>query len=210
MSHYSQDYFNWQKQIGLLAGEAQIFLFENYILPDSNVLDFGCGGGFLLRNVVAKHKRGFEINKNARDYAVENGLEVTDNLSTIPDSWADIIISNHVLEHTDNPLEVLISLFAKLKNTGKIVFIVPHEKKVKYIPNDINQHLFTWSEMNLGNLFVKAGFKIIEVEEVYHRYPPLSKFILNTFGLRIFHYSARIFGIYMAKKVSQIRIVATK
>ena len=133
-----------------------------------------------------------------------------ENIFAIPDSWADVIISNHVLEHTNNPFEELSLIFTKLKNGGKIVFVVPHEKKMKYSPNDINQHLFTWSEMNIGNLFVKIGFKIIEVKEIYHRYPPFSKFILDSFGLPIFHLFAHSFGFIMSHKVSQIQIVATK
>jgi SAM-dependent methyltransferase len=210
MSHYSKEYYNWQKEIGIISGKAQQFLFKNHIKPDDNVLEFGCGGGFLLKNIVAKNKIGIEINIDARIYAIESGLEVVESITVIPDSWADVIISNHVLEHTINPLEELLILFRKLKIGGKIVFVTPHEKKIKYSPDDINQHLFTWSEMNMGNLFVKAGFKIIKVKEVYHRYPPFSKFLLNSFGLSIFHVFAHIYGFFMSNKVSQIQIVATK
>ncbi len=210
MSHYSKEYYNWQKEIGIISGKAQQFLFENYICFDDNVLEFGCGGGFLLKNITAKNKIGIEINAEARTYAVESGLNVVENIFAISESWADVIISNHVLEHTNNPLEELTLLFAKLKSGGKAIFVIPHEKKIKYSPNDINQHLFTWSEMNIGNLFVKAGFKIIKVKEIYHRYPPFSKYILNSFGLNIFHIFAHIYGFLMSNKVSQIQIVATK
>ena len=210
MSHYSEEYYNWQKEIGIISGKAQQFLFEKYINYDDNVLEFGCGGGFLLKNVTAKTKIGIEINTHARIYAIESGLNVVENSSFIPDFWADVIMSNHVLEHTSNPLEELSQIYKKLKIGGKIVFVIPHEKKIKYTPNDINQHLFTWSEMNIGNLFVKAGFKIIEIKEFYHRYPPFSNFILKTFGLPIFHLFAHIFGFIMSHKVSQIQIVATK
>jgi SAM-dependent methyltransferase len=210
MSHYSKEYYNWQKEIGIISGKAQQFLFKKYIHPDDNVLEFGCGGGFLLKNIVANNKIGIEINIDARTYAIESGLQVVENIFAISDSWADVIISNHVLEHTDNPLEELSVLFKKLKSGGKVVFVIPHEKRIKYSPNDINQHLFTWSEMNIGNLFVKAGFKIIKVKEVYHRYPPFSKFILNSFGLSIFHIFAHTYGFLMSNKVSQIQIIATK
>ena len=210
MSHYSKEYYNWQKEIGIISGKAQQFLFNKYIHSDDNVLEFGCGGGFLLKNIVAKNKMGVEINSHARTYAIESGLNVVENIFAIPDSWADVIISNHVLEHTNNPFEELSLIFTKLKNGGKIVFVIPHEKKMKYSPNDINQHLFTWSEMNIGNLFVKIGFKIIIVKEIYHRYPPFSKFILDSFGLPIFHLFAHSFGFIMSHKVSQIQIVATK
>jgi SAM-dependent methyltransferase len=210
MSHYSTAYFEWQKNIGNISGIAQKFLFEKFTDKTKNVLEFGCGGGFLLKNLDGKEKIGIEINPEARAFGIENGLNIVENISKIPDDWADVIISNHVLEHTHNPLEELMSLYPKLKKGGQIIFVVPHEEKVKFSPNDINQHLYTWSEMNLGNLFVKSGFNILKVREIHHRYPPFSKFILERFGLKMFHILAYIYGFVMANKISQIRIIASK
>ncbi len=210
MSHYSTAYFQWQKDIGSISGIAQKFLFEEFTDKTKNVLEFGCGGGFLLKNLEAKQKIGIEINPEARTFALENGLTVVEYIKDIPNQWADVIISNHVLEHTHNPLEELTLLYPKLRVGGRAIFVVPHEKKTKFIPNDINQHLFTWSEMNLGNLFGKAGYNILEVKEINHRYPPFSKFILDVLGLKCFHFFAYIYGLIMAHRITQIRIVAYK
>jgi SAM-dependent methyltransferase len=210
MSHYSTAYFEWQKDVGSLAGIAQAFLFDEFTDKTKNILDFGCGGGFLLKNLEGEAKIGIEINPEARAFGIENGLNIVENISQIPDDWADVVVSNHVLEHTHNPLEELVLLYPKLKKGGKAVFIVPHEKKVKYSPNDINQHLFTWSEMNLGNLFVKAGFNVLEVKEIRHRFPPFSKFIVENFGLKSFHILAYFYGFLMSNRISQIRIIASK
>jgi SAM-dependent methyltransferase len=210
MSHYSTAYFEWQKNIGSISGIAQKFLFEEFTDKTKNVLEFGCGGGFLLKNLEGKEKIGIEINPEARAFGLEKGLNIVENISQIPDDWADVVISNHVLEHTHNPLEELVLLYPKLKKGGKAVFIVPHEKKVKFSPNDINQHLFTWSEMNLGNLFVKAGFNVLEVKEIRHRFPPFSKFILENFGLKVFHILAYFYGFIMSNQISQIRIIGSK
>lgn len=48
MEHYNEDYFNWQKNIGLFGGWANSTKFEQYITKEDDVLDFGCGGGYLL------------------------------------------------------------------------------------------------------------------------------------------------------------------
>jgi SAM-dependent methyltransferase len=210
MTHYSTAYFEWQKDIGSISGIAQRFLFEEFTDETKNILEFGCGGGFLLKNLEGKEKIGIEINSEARTFALEKGLKVVEHSNEIPDQWADVIISNHVLEHTENPLEELRLLYPKLKVGGKIIFVVPHEKKTYFVPNDINQHLFTWSAMNLGNLFLKAGFNVLEIREIKHRYPPYSKLILGKFGLKIFHFFAYIYGSIMAHKMSQIRIIASK
>jgi len=51
---------------------------------------------------------------------------------------ADVIISNHALEHTLHPLQELEALLPKLKPGGKVVFVVPCESIArKHKPDDI-------------------------------------------------------------------------
>lgn len=68
-----------------------------------------------------------EINEYAREYARHIGIYSVKDMSLLPDEFADLIISTHVLEHVDNPLGILKGLYEKLKQNGKIVFIVPFE-----------------------------------------------------------------------------------
>jgi hypothetical protein len=89
------------------------------------------------------------------------------------------------------------------------VVVVPYEKRNKFRPNDKNNHLYTWSEMNLGNLFVEAGFSIIEVSEYYHKWMPGYRIIQNLFGWRMFHFLANAYG-YFNSNYSQVRIIAQK
>lgn len=44
-TYYDEKYFEWQKTVGEFGGKANLFKFEKYINEDSDVLDFGCGGG---------------------------------------------------------------------------------------------------------------------------------------------------------------------
>ena len=64
--HYDENYFNWQKSIGAFGGWANLMKFEKYITSETNVMDFGCGGGFLLNNINCNGKIGIEINDVAR------------------------------------------------------------------------------------------------------------------------------------------------
>ena len=57
-AHYNKDYFDWQKNIGAFGGWANSYKFKNTIKKCDVVLDFGCGGGFLLSNLVCKKKIG--------------------------------------------------------------------------------------------------------------------------------------------------------
>jgi len=55
-THYDKKYFDWQVSIGEFDGWANLCKFIKYISHDSEVLDFGCGGGFLLKNIKCKKK----------------------------------------------------------------------------------------------------------------------------------------------------------
>ena len=72
-NYYGNEYFNnYQREIGEFGGKANIFKFKKYISRNHSVLDFGCGGGFLLNNLDCKDKIGIEINPIARDYCKSN------------------------------------------------------------------------------------------------------------------------------------------
>jgi len=65
MAHYNKDYFDWQKQVGVVGGYLNKFKFEEHINSNNIVLDFGCGGGYLLNNFENIIRKGFEINEYA-------------------------------------------------------------------------------------------------------------------------------------------------
>lgn len=207
--YYDSEYFTWQKKSGLLTSKLSLFKFKRFINKTSNVLEFGCGGGFLLDKIEAQQKIGIEINRIALIECKNKGLDVYTNIEDIQDNWADIVISNHVLEHVESPLDELKKLKMKMKTGGKIIFVVPNEKVAKYDKNDINKHLYTWTELNLGNLFHAAGFSIIKVEELKHRWFPFVGLSYKFLGGKVTHFLCYIYG-YIFNNLSQIRIIAEK
>ncbi|GHV74504.1 hypothetical protein AGMMS49940_18060 [Spirochaetia bacterium] len=181
--------------MGEFGGWANKTKFSAFISSDDEVLDFGCGGGYLLKNIDCKKKIGVEINPAAGEEARKNGIEVYQQINNVPDDYVDIIISLNALEHTHYPLDELKQLYKKLRKNGKIVFVVPCENiSFKYKPNDINQHLYSWSPMCIGNLFTLAGFSVIESRAYIHKWPPLYKKITKIGGRKIFDLFCRICG----------------
>ena len=104
------------------------------------MLDFGCGGGFLLKNIRCRKRIGVEINPDARKNAIANGVECFASADEVPDDYASVIVSNNALEHTFHPLAELRALYKKLREGGTIVFVVPCESiTYAYQPGDVNQ-----------------------------------------------------------------------
>jgi SAM-dependent methyltransferase len=217
-NHYDHQYFEWQKKIGEFGGWANLTKFLDGICEDHDVLDFGCGGGYLLKNINCRRKIGIEVNPDAANTASANGIEVFKLVTDVPDDYVDVIISNNALEHTLQPLNELKALHSKLRNGGKIVFVVPCEFiSYRYHPNDINHHLYSWSPMCLGNLFTEAGYSIIEVKPYVHKWPgPLSSYIAKIGGRGAFEAACRVTGLLTLMGLTfwgpwlQVRIIAEK
>jgi len=208
-AHYSAEYFDWQKNIGAFGGRANLFKFREFIKPSDAVIDFGCGGGFLLHNIECSVKTGIELNPAARQRASENGIMAYSGVKELDDDCADVIISNHALEHVFSPYDELKQLSKKLKPGGLIVFVVPHEDtREEFNPQDINQHLYTWNQQTLGNLFKAAGFDVQLVEALQHQWPDNYAEVYEQLGEQEFH---RICHENAVKNNNyQIRIVAVK
>jgi len=207
-NHYDDFYFsNFQKEIGEFAGKESVFMFNDSISESDTVLDFGCGGGFLLQHISCKNKIGIELNAVARQFCNEvNQIICFESLRDIENESVDVVISNHCLEHVTSPYEIITELYKKLKPGGKIVIVVPVESyKYKWVPNDINNHLYSFSPMNIGNLLQGANFKKIQTNHILHKWPPNYKKIYSVFGSKIFHLIAWIYGTYFNKKFVQIR-----
>jgi SAM-dependent methyltransferase len=209
MSKYDQDYFDWQKKAGVFGGIADKFKFSSHIDTRDVVIDFGSGGGYLLKNLNCKTKLGVEINEIARKESKKNGIDAVPSISDIKNDYADKIISNHALKHVHNPLGILKELRKKLKQGGSIVFVTPHDNAGdNYDPKDRNQHLYTWSCQNIGNLFKEAGYSNIEVCNIRHKWPPKYATLYRIFGLDTFHFICKINAF--CKNNYQIKVIAQK
>lgn len=208
--YYNKNYFDWQSTAGSFGGWANQSKFSRYIKAGDVVLDFGCGGGYLLKNINCKEKLGVEINNDAIKQAELNGIKIFTDTDQLTDNTLDVVISDNALEHTLRPLDELKSLYKKMKPGGTIVFVVPCESiHIKYKKGDINHHLYSWSPMSLGNLFTEAGFRIIESKPYIHKWPPKSRFLAKMLGRFFFEILCRIYG-QIERSWFQVRVVAIK
>jgi SAM-dependent methyltransferase len=208
--YYNQDYFNWQAPVGEFGGWANLSIFQDYITPESHVLDFGCGGGYLLKNLNCAKKVGVEVNPTAMETARGNGVEVFGRVADVPDRYVNVIISTNALEHALHPLLELQELYKKLTPGGKIIFVVPCESvTMAYRPDNIDHHLYSWSPMCLGNLFTEAGFSVLESKPYIHKWPPKYRGIARLGGRPLFELACRLYG-RIETSWFQAKVVAEK
>lgn len=171
-------YFQWQRSAGEVGGRLEARKFAPHLAAGDAVVDFGCGGGFMLHALQAGQKVGIEPNAAAREAAVARGLRALPSVTDLEDEWADVVVSNHVLEHTLSPIDELRELRRVLKPAGRLVLWLPLDDwrtQRSPRPADVNHHLFTWTPVLLTNLLIEAGFAVGECRVVTRAWPPAVK-----------------------------------
>lgn len=186
-TYYDSRYWEFQRPMGEIGGTLEQWKFRDYIKQESNCLDFGAGGGFLLYRLQnCRQKLGVELNPHAVMHArTAFGIELTNDLDKIPNDWADVIFSNHALEHVFCPWCELRRLLPKLKKgTGKLVFVIPAAGRNDEWTGapDVNFHLYSWSPKTLGNLVTSSGFTDVQVDILAHQWPDNPMSVYETEG----------------------------
>jgi SAM-dependent methyltransferase len=170
-------YFNYQRQIGELGGQLDWRKFEEEVGPGDVVVDFGCGTGAVLEQLDVGRKIGIEVSELARQAAQERGIDTVGSSAELEDESADVVISNHALEHTLCPLDELRDLHRILRHRGKLVLWLPVDdwRVQQTMRPDPNHHLYTWTPQLLHNLLSEAGFEVRECRIVAHAWPPFTE-----------------------------------
>lgn len=149
---------------------------NNYHLRESNILEVGCGQGEFLAvleefNVNAfgiEHKEG--LVKLARSKGLKVWEDFAEDKNTsLKDPYQvgkyDAFLSFNFLEHQPNPKGMLDCIYNQLTDEGIGLVTVP---SLEYILEHngyyelIRDHLAYYSFETLENLFIHAGFEVLE------------------------------------------------
>lgn len=182
-------YFARQRRYGEVGARIDRFKFAPWVHPSDTIVDFGCGPGFMLDSLDAARKIGVEPNPSARRI-VPSGIVVVASLSELDDSLADVVISNHVLEHVLQPYQELCEMRRVLRSDGRLVLWLPLERPRPIPASDPDNHLFAWTPLTLRNLLGEAGFELVQYRIVSHAWPPRFKWLHPTLPPRLFGLAA--------------------
>lgn len=127
-------------------------------LTDQNktqiLVDFGCGDmpyRTVIEPLVGKYL-GVDLNLNPK---AEHFIDF-DSKTTLPDNYADIVLSNQVLEHVDSPSGYLQEALRILKPGGSIILTTHGYWFYHPTPNDY----WRWTSAGLRKIIEAEGFKI--------------------------------------------------
>ena len=146
---------------------------------NDDLLDIGCGSGYLLNQAVCKRGVGVDISdlmvKTARENCKNNGKKfiVQSDAENLPfkNRSFDKIVSTEVIEHILHPMALLEEIERVSRNDTIIVITIPNEMCINWI----KKILFSFGIQKL--LFRKSYRPSKRMEDEWH---------LHTFDIRKF------------------------
>ncbi len=141
----------------------------------TNILDFGCGNGGFLQLLDKKiEKYGIDLNVDSINYLNENNIKCYNDLNKIAsDIKFDCITMFHVLEHLQNPIEILIDLKKFMHKETILIIEVPsatdiliNSYKCESFKNFTfwSEHLCLYTKETLYKLICVSGYNNIRIE----------------------------------------------
>jgi SAM-dependent methyltransferase len=138
---------------------------------NSRILDFGCGGGELLRTLSAF---GFRALTGCDAFIASNmsfrgGVSILKAGLTDLEPAFDLIMLHHSFEHLPDPHSTLVEIGRLLADDGTCLIRIPlvsyawEKYGVNWVQLDPPRHLFLFTERSFRQLAENAGFEVVKV-----------------------------------------------
>jgi SAM-dependent methyltransferase len=166
-----------------LSGIKEITDYLKELKPQK-ILDIGCGLGWLLSSLNDDwDKYGIEVSKFASNHAQQHGKIFNGTLEDFPDNGEfDVIVMNHVIEHVENPVQILSNIRERLSDTGVFIIGTPDFDSAAARRYGSNfrllhdpTHISLFSSDSMHRCLRDCGFSIMSVEYPYFNTPYFNK-----------------------------------
>lgn len=150
-------------------------------LKGKNILEIGCNNGYLLKkflqNTSYHNILGIDSSLEMCDYASKNnkvnhGVFGSDYLKNNPTKGMDLIISNNVLNHSNNPVDFVDNVNLLLNNEGYFVFEIPYwgeTVKSGNFDQIYHEHISYFTIKSVKVLLEKCNLTLKDIELIdYH------------------------------------------
>lgn len=160
---------------GWLIGKSSAYM---YVPPKKRVLDIGCGTGEALGYHKARgcDTFGCEMDVNAVHIARLQDLEVSQGAfdpAHWPTHFFDVVTLDQVLEHNQNPLQLLSNIKGVLKRDGELIITTPNANSLlryifgeRWIHWHPPYHCMLYTKKALHLLLKQAGYRITTLRTV--------------------------------------------
>jgi len=182
-------------------------------LKPGRILDIGCGLGYFLSAINKKwDKYGLEISSKAVKEAEKYCTVYCGDLkeAAYKDSYFDVVFSYNVIEHVENPEEMVTEAYRILKRKGKIIIGTANFDSAcarrfgdRYRMFHDETHISLFSDYSLREMLEDFGFEVEYIDYPYFETEHFSKENL----MRLFDtekwsppFYGNLFTIYAYKK----------
>jgi SAM-dependent methyltransferase len=183
------------------------------IRADDAVVELGVGLGWNLAELRCARRIGTDLEDFLPAVLKKSGVEFWPASNPIPENFADVVICHHVLEHVENPPQMLQDACRILKTGGRLLLFVPFEKEAryrKYDPNEPNHHLYSWNVQTLGNLVARQGLEVISCGVGQFGYDRFAAKLALRFGLGEKGFRAIRSVAHLVRSGLEVRLVGRK
>lgn len=158
--------------------------FKKFIKQNSDILDFGCGTGELLDMINVQKKIGIEVNPYSILQLKKKKIVYCKSLNRLKNKKFDLIFALSVLDHLENPFEILKNFKKYLKKNGKLILIVRQDSFNQNLSNSkYKENLYSWSILSFSNILLKLNYKIIKYDFLKFTLIPYFQFFFKILTL---------------------------
>jgi len=160
---------------------------EQFISVGQVTLDVGAGLGVFLAelHLVARLCCGVEPNKDSARFITEKlRMKCIESFykPSLYDEVFDWIACIHVLEHQQDPEQMLLDFQKDLKPDGKIYIEVPDATEFESLDKDNDEfnstHLHFFTLSSLCQLVESCGYKVTDLKRAHHKVRNLERIML--------------------------------
>lgn len=176
MDNNFDNYFTYLSKrsfLGLIYRKYWLYPSLNSYL-EGKVLDIGCGIGDFLK--YYKNSVGVDINPNIVDFCRQSGHEVYlmhNDFLPFKNSDFDCVILDNVLEHLENPKNILNEIHRVLRENGTLIIGVPGYKGY----DSDSDHKIFYNQFLLNETACNSGFKSLAIIMMPLPFKILSKYL---------------------------------
>jgi methionine biosynthesis protein MetW len=143
--------------------------------PGGKLLEVGCGSGEMLKVMqeLGWGAEGIDFDQKAVENAQGKGLRVvhgTLEAQEYPNDHFDAVTMSHLIEHVQEPGQLLAECHRILKPAGRLVIATPNAESwghrlfaSSWFPLEPPRHLHVFNHSSLTLLAQKSGFRIVKL-----------------------------------------------